>query len=107
MDKVRFSSFKFKVWEDKMYKIERQMRGIHAKEVKLDDISLQEKNSASETPASAPFDVQQKRKRMMDKHSISNDFDVTEEEKLTAIKNGGLPPLDGPPKLNKADSFKH
>lgn len=44
MDKVRFSSFKFKIWEDKKYKIERQMRGVHAKEVKLEDISLHDKN---------------------------------------------------------------
>ena len=36
MDKVRYSSFKFKVYEDKMFKLEKQRQIVH-----LDDIILQ------------------------------------------------------------------
>lgn len=39
MDKVRYSSFKFKVWEDHFYKLEKQRQAIH-----LDDIVLQNAN---------------------------------------------------------------
>jgi hypothetical protein len=35
MDKVRYSSFKFKIYEDKMFKLEKQRQIVH-----LDDIIL-------------------------------------------------------------------
>jgi len=36
MDKVRYTSLKFKVWEDKFYKIEKQMSQLHLDEIKVD-----------------------------------------------------------------------
>lgn len=39
MDKIRFSSFKFKVWEDKVYKLERQR--AHAAHLHIDDIKIE------------------------------------------------------------------
>jgi hypothetical protein len=54
MDKVRYSSFKFKVWEDKVFKLEKQMQqALH-----LDDIKLQKRASsivsdATPTPAAS------------------------------------------------------
>ena len=35
MDKIRFSSFKFKVWEDKLFKIEKNRQAIHLADIKL------------------------------------------------------------------------
>lgn len=35
MDKIRYSSFKFKVWEDKFYKIEKHMQAVHIDDIKL------------------------------------------------------------------------
>jgi hypothetical protein len=33
MDKIRYSSFKFKVWEDKFFKIEKQR--LHLEDIKM------------------------------------------------------------------------
>ena len=37
MDKVRYTSLKFKVWEDKFIKIERQMQQLHLEDIKMVD----------------------------------------------------------------------
>lgn len=36
MDKVRYTSLKLKLWEDKIYKLEKQRQHIHLDEIKLD-----------------------------------------------------------------------
>lgn len=36
MDKVRYSSLKFKIWEDKEYKLEKQRQNTHLDEIKLE-----------------------------------------------------------------------
>jgi hypothetical protein len=36
MDKVRYTSLKFKIWEDKMYKIEKQRQHTHLDEIKIE-----------------------------------------------------------------------
>jgi hypothetical protein len=35
MDKVRYTSLKFKVWEDKLFKIEKQKQSMHLDEVRV------------------------------------------------------------------------
>lgn len=36
MDKVRYTSLKFKIWEDKQYKIEKQRQHTHLDEIKIE-----------------------------------------------------------------------
>ena len=36
MDKVRYTSLKFKVWENKFYKLEKQREHIHLDEIKME-----------------------------------------------------------------------
>ncbi len=47
MDKIRYSSFKFKVWEDQFFKIEKQK--LH-----LEDIKLTANQSKPDTDLSDP-----------------------------------------------------
>lgn len=44
MDKIRYSSFKFKVWEDKFYKIEKHMQAVHIDDIKLVNASSRHLN---------------------------------------------------------------
>ena len=36
MDKVRYTSLKFKIWEDKQYKLEKQRQHTHIDEIKIE-----------------------------------------------------------------------
>jgi hypothetical protein len=36
MDKVRYTSLKFKVWENKFYKLEKQREHIHLDDIKME-----------------------------------------------------------------------
>ena len=38
MDKVRYASLKFKIWEDKQYKIEKQKKNINLNDIKLEGL---------------------------------------------------------------------
>jgi len=36
MDKVRYTSIKFKIWEDKFFKLDLQKKHIHLEDIKID-----------------------------------------------------------------------
>jgi hypothetical protein len=42
MDKVRYTSIKFKVWEDRFFKLDLQKKHLHLEEIKID---LHKKNT--------------------------------------------------------------
>ena len=98
MDKIRNSSFKFKVYEDCLFKLEKQRQAIH-----LDDIILAKKQS---TDSLTNF------KDAPEAKSNNFDFGVGgvmknlgdggffEDEKVPAINKHQL-------SMNKHDSFKH
>ena len=46
MDKVRYTSLKFKVWEDKLFKIEKQKQHMHIEEV-MENLN---KNKSNQLP---------------------------------------------------------
>ena len=48
MDKIRYSSFKFKVWEDKIYKMEKQRQAIHLDDIILNNALTLKKHSSND-----------------------------------------------------------
>jgi hypothetical protein len=92
MDKIRYSSFKFKVWEDQMYKIERQRQTIHLEDIKLENSTKFAQGAAKASSFNQTF--------------AKGDFfgdPKLEEVKVNAIRQG----LSQAPFLKKGESFKH
>lgn len=108
MDKVRLTSFKFKVWEDKNYLLERQRQHL----VHIDDIKLLEQGGRLPS-MTHHLSIKERSLSQMDVHHknphpiqpvMSEDFPVIEEQKINKVKDGiEKRMIGGVPK--KLDSF--